>query len=161
APAAASAHQSSVSYHDVQVGDDGRVAWTVRLSSRDLYEALGLSSDRDATDDEIRAGGDRLEAYLTARLAVTADGRACPLRVGGPPEIQTQTMRFVAVALAADCPLPVSVVGLDDHLFFDIDPRHSALLRVSHAGRVLTEEFSKGFQHFEWRLDLAPPSQLG
>jgi hypothetical protein len=42
APGVASAHQSSVSYATVRVGDDGTVDYTLQLSARDLYEALAL-----------------------------------------------------------------------------------------------------------------------
>ena len=157
----ADAHQSSVSYHDIAVGDGGRVSWTLRLSSRDLYEALGLDRDRDATDEEIRAGKERLTAYVTARLRVTADGRTCPF---GPPSlgILEQNMRFAEIRLVATCPLPFETLGLDDSLFFDLDPRHSGLCRVSFGDRTLTEEFSKGFEHFEWHVDAAaPPPELG
>src|SRR5215470_15955591 len=160
AGATAEAHQSSVSYHDIAVGNDGRVAWTLRLSSRDLYEALGLDRDRDATDDEIRAGRERLFAYVTARLRVTADGKTCPF---APPAlaILQQNMRFAEIRLVATCPLPFQTLGLDDTLFFDLDPRHSGLCRVSFGDRTLNEEFSKGFEHFEWQIAAAPPEELG
>jgi len=157
----AEAHQSSVSYHDIAVGEDGRVAWTLRLSSRDLYEALGLDRDRDATDEEIRAGRDRLAAYVSARIRVTADGAVCPF---GLPSLSIleQNMRFAVIRLVATCPLPFQTLGLDDTLFFDLDPRHSGLCRVSFGGRTLTEEFSKGFEHFEWHIDAAAaPPELG
>jgi hypothetical protein len=149
-----------VSYHDVTVADDGGVTWTVRLSCRDLYEALGLERERDATNDEIRAGKDRLFAYVTARLRVTADGKICRF---GPPalSILEQNMRFAEIRLGAVCPLPFQTLGLDDSLFFDLDPRHSGLCRVTFAGRTLTEEFSKESQHFEWAVAAAAPAELG
>ena len=156
----ARAHQSSVSYHDVLIADDGQVEWTLRLSSRDLYEALGLDRDRDATDAEISSGKERLVGYVTARLQVTADGAPCPL--GGPTlAILQQNMRFAEIKVAASCRLPLATIGLDDHLFFDLDPRHTGFLRVTYAGRALTEEFSKGFEHFEWKLGLGAPIELG
>ena len=156
---AASAHQSSVSYHEVFVGEDGRIDWTVRLSSRDLYEALGLDKDRDASDAEIQAGGARLGAYVRDHLSVQADGRPCPL-VSGPPAILMQTMRFVELKLAAACP-PFTTLRLTYSLFFDLDSRHSGLLRATHAGRTLTEEFTKQNNVFEWKLDLANQTELG
>ncbi len=71
-------------------------------------------------------------------------------------------MRFAEIRLVATCPLPFETLGLDDSLFFDLDPRHSGLCRVSFGTRTLTEEFSKGFEHFEWKIDAAaPPAELG
>ena len=157
----AHAHQSSVSYHDIKVEGDGTVAWTVRLASRDLYEALGLERERDASSEEIRAGERRLVAYVTDRLGASADGHPC--RFGAPTlsVLEQTTTRFAEIRLAATCPLPLQTLHLESHLFFDLDPRHSALLRVSAGGRTLTEELVRGAESFEWKLGLAAPASLG
>src|SRR5215470_11548423 len=151
--ATAHAHQSSVSYHDVVLEPDGRLVWTVRIASRDLYEALALDRERDATSDEIRAGEGRLARYVASRIAASADGRACPL---GAPSVSVleQTTRFAELRFSAACALPLGTLHLESHLFFDLDPRHTGFLRASYAGRTLTEEFSKGFESFDWKLDL-------
>jgi hypothetical protein len=156
----AHAHQSSVSYHDITVNSDGDVEWTVRLSSRDLYEALGLERDRDASDAEIDAGAVRLSAYVTARLGATVNGRPCPL-VPGPVTVKAQAMRFVELRLVGRCPEPPGKLGFSDHLFFDLDPRHSALVQVRGGGQRLTEEFSKTVQYFEWEPGTLPEGKLG
>jgi hypothetical protein len=70
-------------------------------------------------------------------------------------------MRFAVLKVSAACPLPIVNLRLTDTLFFDLDPRHSGLLRATHAGRTLTEEFSKGNHLFEWRLDLDAQQELG
>jgi hypothetical protein len=155
----ARAHQSSVSYGQVTVGDDGTVDWTIRASSRDLYAALGLERERDATDEEIVAGADRLFRYALGNVAVTADGTRCPIEPG-TLSILRQASRFAVLPLRARCPLPLGTLGLDDHMFLDIDARHSALTRVSRGGRTVTAEFIRGVEHFEWRLGLAAPSSL-
>ncbi len=156
----AAAHQSSVSYGQVTVADDGTVDWVLRVPSRDLYAALGLERERDATDDEIRAGAERLWAYVRANVAVTADGQPCPLETGAL-SILHQNQRFAVLPLRARCPLPLGSLGLDDHMFFEIDPRHSGLVQVTRGGRTVTEEFIRGAEHLEWKLGLAAPSSLG
>jgi hypothetical protein len=158
--APAAAHQSSVSYGQVTVGADGQVDWTVRVSSRDLYAALGLERERDATDDEIRAGASRLWTYVLSNVAVSADGRPCPL---GHDELSIlrQATRFAVLPLHARCPLPLGTLALEDHMFFDIDPRHSGLVQVSRGGRTVTEEFIRGAERFEWHVGLTAPSSLG
>src|SRR5689334_1286624 len=61
----ARAHQASASYATLTLGEDPATArYEIRIASRDLYEALALESDRDATDAEIAAGRDRLLAYV-------------------------------------------------------------------------------------------------
>jgi HupE/UreJ protein len=157
----AAAHQSSVSYSQVQVGDDGRIDYTLRLSSRDLYEALGLDRDRDASDDEILRGAERLVAYVSPRLAVGGDGRPCPSDdTAGRPAVTIlhQTDRFAELRFAFRCGLPLHTLALDYQLFFELDPRHVGMLQVSHRERTLNQEFSVGVRRFEWNLDLAGPS---
>jgi hydrogenase/urease accessory protein HupE len=156
----AHAHQSSLSHSSATIAADGRVHYTLRVSSRDLYEALGLDRDRDASDDEIRAGEARLFDYILGRVEVTGDGRPCPAgdrRLA----IVTQNDRFAELRFTAACPLPLSTVGIAYRLFFDLDARHTGLLVVSHGEKRLTHEFTRGLGHFEWKLDLAAPSGLG
>ena len=150
------AHQSSVSYSSATIETSGRVRYQLRVSSRDLYEALGLERDRDATDAEIRAGEERLFAYILPRLAVTGDGRRCPVsdrRLG----VVTQTDRFAQLDFTATCALPLETVAIDYALFFELDPRHTGMLQVSHGEKRLSHEFTRGLGHFEWTLRLAPP----
>jgi hypothetical protein len=155
----AQAHQSSVSYSQVSIEDSGEVHYILRLSSRDLYEALGLDRDRDASDDEIRAGEARLFDYVLARVEVTGDGRPCPAR-DRKLGILTQASRFAELRFTAVCPLPLEKVAIDYSLFFDLDPRHTGMLQVTYGGRSLEEELTRGLGRFEWALHLAAPASL-
>jgi hypothetical protein len=155
-PGRALAHQSSVSYSTVHVGDDGTVDYTLQLSARDLYEALALERDREASDDEIRAGEARLAAYVTARLTLTADGHACPLAPRGV-ELVHQNDRFVKLHLVARCAAPVHTLSVDDTLFFDLDPAHVAMLQVSHADATVRTELTHAARRFTWDLGAAAP----
>jgi hypothetical protein len=159
APAPARAHQSSVTYSSVEVGQDGRVSWALKLSTRDLFEALGLDRDRDASDEEIRAGEERLHAYVLARIRVAADGRPCPVteRALG---IVAQTQRFAEVRYLAACPLPLERVELAYDLFFELDPRHTAMLAVTHGERTVRSEWTRGLSTFQWALALGPPASV-
>lgn len=153
------AHQSSVSYSDVTIEATGEVRYDLRLHTRDLYEALGLEKDRDATDEEIRAGQARLFDYVIARLHVLGDGKPCPIP-SRKLDILTQTNRFAELRFTAACPLPLETVAIEYGLFFDLDPRHVGMLRVAYGGRTLNQELTKGFGRFEWTLRLAPPQSL-
>ena len=81
--APARAHQSSVTYSRVVVAADGSLTYQIDLSSRDLFEALGLDRERDASDEEIRAGRDRLFAYVRERLHVGDGPRDLFQQCGG------------------------------------------------------------------------------
>lgn len=141
-------HQSSVSYSQVDIAEAGAVAWTLRLSSRDLYEALGLDRERDATDDEIHTGSARLIAYVHSRLAVTNDSQPCPL-TSGAVSILHQQMRFVELRFDAHCDAPLGTIALESHLFFDLDARHSGLARITRQGASVTREFTQAHPRLE------------
>jgi hypothetical protein len=159
APGVARAHQSSVSYSTVRVEDDGTVAYDLQLSARDLYEALALDRDREATDDEIRAGRARLEAYVLAALHVSDGARACPLAARGL-ELVHQNDRFVKLHLVATCGAPVRLLVVEYDLFFDLDAAHVAMIQVTHAGETVRRELTTDASRFEWDLatDAAPSS---
>jgi hypothetical protein len=142
--AVAGAHQASVSY-SVAAARGADVDYTLRVSSRDLYEALGLDRDRDATDDEIRAGGDALTRYVTDRLHITDDGAACAWEPRGV-DVVDQIDRFAVVKLVAHCPSAGGRLAIQYDLFFDLDPRHVGMLQVGDA----TTELSRDARRYEW-----------
>ena len=156
----ASAHQSTVTWSKVVIQPNGEVHYILRIASRDLYEALGLDRDRDASDAEIRAGEARLYDYVFSRLKVLGDGKPCPM-ADRALSILTQTERFAEIRFTAACPLPLATVALDYQLFFDLDPRHLGLLQASYGDRTLNQEFTRGLGRFEWKLALAAPASLG
>jgi hypothetical protein len=153
----AEAHQASVSWSRVHVGEDGTIDYQLRLSTRDLYEALGLDRDREASDDEVRAGEARLVDYVLARVHVAGGSGACPVERRG----LTVADHAVEVSFAARCRPPLATVTIDYDLFFDLDPRHSGLLVVEHGAQRVEQEFTRNSRHFEWGLDLAAPASLG
>jgi hydrogenase/urease accessory protein HupE len=156
----ARAHQSTVTWSKVVIAPNGEVHYNLRISTRDLYEALGLDKDRDASDPEIREAKDRLFDYVLARVHVLGDGKPCPV-TARDLSILTQTERFAELRFTAACPLPLAAVALDYQLFFDLDPRHLGLLQASYGDKTLNQEFSRGLGRFEWRLGLAAPASLG
>ncbi len=155
-----SAHQASVSYSDVSITDDGTVDYRLRLSSRDLYEALHLDRDRDATDDEIHAGEDSLFTYVLERLHIAGGAGACPVERHGLAVLH-QNDRFVELRFVARCTPPIGNLAIDYELFFDLDPRHTGMLEAHHGVRTIDQEFTKSVRQFSWDLDLATPASLG
>ena len=76
---AAHAHQASATFARIETTDDPtRLRYEIRIAARDLFEALRLDSDREATAEEIRAGGQRIAAYVSERIGFEADGVGCP-----------------------------------------------------------------------------------
>jgi hypothetical protein len=129
APQLAEAHQSSFSYGSLELADDAKSAtYEVRLGTKDLYEALELGEDRDASDVEIMAGSSRLNDYVFNKVHLKANQAGCTF-AAGEVKIVTQGDRFAQVSGTLSCPSVIAVVELDYQLFFDLDPRHEGLLR--------------------------------
>jgi len=143
------AHQASLTWSQVTIEDDGTASFVLRLSSRDLSEALSLDRDRDATDEEIRAGAQRLFTFVFNKLRIQAAGRLCPPTPSGA-EIVHQTDRFAELRFVARCTPPLDPFTIDYSLFFDIDPAHAGMLRVTQGGITLTQEFTRTAPRFVW-----------
>jgi HupE / UreJ protein len=155
-PARVLAHQSSVSYSSVSV-DGAKVDYTLQLSARDLYEALALDSDREASDDEIRKGEARLVEYVTRLVHVFDGAEPCPLAARSL-ELVHQNDRFAKLHLVATCRAPVRVLVIEYDLFFDLDPAHVGMIQVTHAGDTVRRELTTDASRFEWDLETGAPA---
>lgn len=126
----AEAHQSSFSYASISVHDDSRVvSYEVRLGTKDLFEALRLGEDRDASDLEITSGAEELSNYVFSRVQLRAEQQGCTF-ANGAVQVVEQGQRFAQVTGTLTCPRTIAAVELNYELFFDLDPRHEGLLRV-------------------------------
>ena len=82
--APAFAHKPSDSYLALsKQGDDLVGQWDIAL--RDLDYAIGLDADGNGeiTWREAKAKHEEITAYALARLAIAADGVACPITITG------------------------------------------------------------------------------
>ena len=137
AAAPARAHQSSIAYSEIAV--DGRdLDYTLQIASTDLYEAIGIDKDRPVTRSEVEAGRARLFDYLAAHLHVregqSFDKSDCPAEPGGLEFIDKEGGFFAAAKLHFRCPRTVEKASIRYDLFFDLDPRHQGIARVTFAG---------------------------
>jgi hypothetical protein len=128
-PAIAAAHDSSLTYGELQRSPDGRaIDYTLQIRTTDLGEAL----DTDVAEPDeatLRAAEAHLYDYVLARVTLAAPGQRCALE-RRPLAIVTQRDRFVRLAVTLRCPEPVAKVELDYGLFHDLDPAHVGFLRV-------------------------------
>jgi hypothetical protein len=140
----AKAHQSSLSYGSLERSEDGtRLDYEIRLSTKDLFEALELEEDRDATDEEIEAGSEKLRSYVFQRVHLSAEG--CQFEPG-PTRVVKQGERFAQVTGALVCGQPIAKAALDYQLFFDLDARHEGLLRVD--GKLV--QLKQDTRHYQY-----------
>lgn len=129
----AQAHQSSTVYGEVEVR--GRaVHLTIQIADGDLYEALGLERDRPATEQEALSGSDRVAAYVAARIRLDNQGLPCAARPVEGTIAPRSGGFFYVQRLRYSCPRSIEDAVLTYNLFFDLDPRHQALLHVRAFG---------------------------
>lgn len=135
----ANAHQSSMSYASLELDDSGKlVHYEIRLSTKDLYEALSLGEDRDARDQEILDGATRLRDYVFERIKFRVATSECDFTALGV-EVVKDGQRFARVSGELQCQERITSVDLDYQLFFDLDPRHEGLVRVGSSLYQLKE----------------------
>ena len=154
----AAAHQASASFGKLMATDDpARVRYELLLAARDLYEALELDTDREATAAEITRGKQRLTAYLFERVHFEADGAACRAALVSLEAVE-QSQRFARAVLDVTCPAPIRDFALDYDLFYDLDPRHIGFVAVEGTTARLT---SPDDTRLVWHVGGgAPPSGL-
>jgi hydrogenase/urease accessory protein HupE len=156
-PRSAAAHQSSATYARLEATEDpARVRYEIQIAARDLYEALGLSADREASAGEIAAGKDRLAAYVMKRVRFEADGSECRAALSGVEPIE-QSQRFARVVLDVTCKSAIRELALDYDLFYDLDPRHIGLVAVGGASARLT---APDDTRLVWQIGGEAPSGL-
>ncbi len=151
------AHKPSDSHLAVAVRDAiVDVQWDIAL--RDLDFAIGVDADQDGaiTWDELRARHADIAAYALARLAVSADGDACPLDVLEHLVDEHTDGGYAVLRLRGTCAAPPAALKLGYQLFFDLDGQHKGLARIDHAGNTRTAIFAA--DHREQVVQLSAPS---
>jgi len=146
AAGAASAHKPSDSYLTLQVGTGagagaaagagaGAISGQWDIALRDLDFAIGLDTDGDGqlTWDEVRSRHEAIAAYALSRLAVTADGGACPLTVTEHLLDNHTDGAYAVLRLRAACSAK-QAIKLRYFLFADVDAQHRGLVRIVSAG---------------------------
>jgi hypothetical protein len=139
----AHAHKPSDSYLMLSL-QDARVAGQWDIALRDLDYAIGLDADGNGeiTWGEVKAKHPEITAYAMARLAIAADGAACPLSVTQHLIDNHSDGAYAVLRFAAACPSVPEELQVTYRLFSDIDPQHKGLLRLQAGGETRTAIFS-------------------
>ncbi len=149
----AHSHKPSDSYLALSVQSDGLTGqWDIAL--RDLDFAIGLDADGNGeiTWGEVKARHREIAAYAMARLAIAADGTACPTTVTEHLVDNHSDGAYAVMRFTAACPLSPKELQLTYRLFSDIDPQHKGLLRLEAGGATRTAVFSPDAAHQTFAL---------
>ena len=159
-PSAAAAHTYSTAYSDIEVSAQrDAITYQLRVNLSDLGELLAIEGERDATVAEVTAGADAIYRRALDRIDVLGDDAPCAPTLDHV-KVVSQTESFAQVTWTCTWNAPIDTLVVDYDLFFDIDPKHTGLLKVTSNGDVAKTPLTADESRFEWRLADPPPSNL-
>ena len=138
----AHAHKASDSYLSIKT-DERTITGQWDIALRDLEFAIGIDGDGDGalTWDEIRSRHGDITAYALSRLALSANGRACPAKVTEHLIDNHSDGAYAVLRFHAECAHSIDTLGIHYNLLFDLDRQHKGLLRIERDGQVETAIF--------------------
>lgn len=155
------AHKASDSYLTLNVvGNQAQGQWDIAL--RDLDFALGLDAndDRAITWQELRSQHAAINSYANSHLQVSAGGAECALTPQQNLVDKHSDGAYSVLQFTLDCPAPITDIDIHYSLFFDIDPQHRGLLRLSHQDTTQTAVFSPAQAQQQLHLSSTTPGTV-
>jgi hypothetical protein len=127
------AHKPSDSYLTLDI-QKTTIAGQWDIAVRDLEYAIGLdeNGDGEISWGELRAHHADVAAYALARLRLYADGEVCPIRIKQHLVDNHSDGAYAVIRFVADCANEPYVLAINYNLFFDIDPQHRGLMRLTY-----------------------------
>ena len=127
------AHKPSDSYLTLDI-QKTTIAGQWDIAMRDLEYAIGLdeNGDGEISWGELRAHHADVAAYALARLRLYADGEVCPIRIKQHLVDNHSDGAYAIISFVADCANEPHVLAINYNLFFDIDPQHRGLMRLTY-----------------------------
>jgi hypothetical protein len=134
----AHAHKPSDSYLTLatrSADSEVRGQWDIALRDLDLADDLDRDRNGAITWGELRGRRQELFDYALRRLAISADGAACPAQPRQLLVDEHSDGAYAVFEFVARCAAPPRRLGVDYRLLFDLDPSHRGLLRVDADGQ--------------------------
>lgn len=103
------------------------------VAVRDLDGALGLDRDGNGeiTWGELGGEAPRIADYVEHRLAISADGAPCTMRLGTAALAELSDGAYWAIPVTARCARRPAAIDIAYSLLFDIDSMHRGLVHVA------------------------------
>ncbi len=157
----AHAHRASITHSDIAVQPDGQtVRYRLQLDPPDAAELLGLAPDTDPDAATLEQRQGRMFQRLFEYIDVRAGTTQCVLEAG-EATLHEAGERLLSATFTARCPALIEQLVVEYRLFFDIDPLHRSLVRVTYGEREAFEELAPGRNRLSWELDARPPRSQG
>lgn len=130
------AHKPSDSYLTLRATEGQNavaVRWDIALRDLDYVLTLDRDGNGELTWGEVRQRDADITKLATSRLALTADGTACPLTPSGPLMLDTHSDgNYAVLSLTAQCAGEGALkapLKLNYSMLFDVDPSHRGLVQ--------------------------------
>ncbi len=152
------AHKPSDSYLVLTPsGNEVQGQWDIAL--RDLDYAIGLDANDDGaiTWNELRARETDVTAYALPRLRLSTAKGACPLRATGLMVDRHSDGAYAVLKFSGACAAEADKLTAEYRLFFELDPQHRGLARLTTNGTTLTAIFSPEQPVHQFDLAAATP----
>ena len=150
------AHKPSDSYlalHLQKTDGVERIEGQWDIALRDLDYAIGLDGDNDGsiTWGELRARLAEVAAFALPHLNVRMGGVPCAAHPTDHLVDNHTDGAYTVLRFVMDCPKASKRLDIGYSLFFDLDPTHRGLMRLTYRGQTQTAIFSpdQGTQRFE------------
>jgi hypothetical protein len=111
-----------------------------------------VHKDRAVSRDEVQAARARLFDYLSARVRVHNDGADCPPEPRDLGFADKSDGFFAVASIDYVCRRTAAAVAVDYNLFFDLDPMHQGLARITLPGQPERQHVFRGAAR-QLRLD--------
>ncbi len=149
------AHEIAATHATADVAADRRsVSYRVLVSPGELAIALELG-DSELTEAVLAQREMEALRYASEHIVIQNGELPCPLTphqaifIDGP---------LVELSWTAACPEPIEILVIEQQLFFDLDPSHTAVLQVTVPGHEpAVAELTDGHARFVWELGSPPP----
>ncbi len=139
----AEAHTSSLTYVEIAVaGHDARV--TLQIADRDLAPAVGIARERPVTRAEATAAQATLLDYAASHVHVRNGEADCPPVTRALSFADKSDGFFAVTDVDYRCKRTAADLTIEYDLFFDIDPMHQGLARVTLPGQPERQHVFRG-----------------
>jgi hypothetical protein len=146
----AMAHKPSDSYLALTV-ESNHVHGQWDIALRDLDYAMGLDANDDGsiTWAELRDRKEAVYAYALSRLEIVTDQNICPLTPADILVDEHSDGHYAVLNFQAACLSEAQQLSIAYRLFFDLDPQHRGLLRLTRNEYTDTAIFSPDSKRFK------------
>ncbi|GAB4516758.1 MAG: hypothetical protein Tsb0020_35400 [Haliangiales bacterium] len=140
--------------------DGQTVRYRLQLDPPDAAELLGLAPDTDPDAATLEQREGRLFQRLFEYIDVRAGSAPC-VPEAGAATLTEAGERLLSATFTARCPTLIDQLVVEYRLFFEIDPLHRSLVRVTYGELEVFEELAPGRNRLTWELDARPPRSQG